>query len=750
MRLAGPPAPPLLRARDHHEKGARDHKRQRLEPRPAPSTADLSDWTPYVETTDALSVGTASSPRASSRPRAPDHSTIPTNHAHSYEDSTFSASVSTAKETPGSAELVRSDFVSSNERLFEDGLSVCERSVESADRNVLTSERLVCDSRAPYEVLEVVVSESARSSPPAASERPGLVTRVRTPPPHRATRNIDEYVSHVLMESLNSLTDRLECMNASMGPDRKLSVVEKEIKVRLQNAAVNTIVHLSPTSNNQIIFGNEELCDEAFGNEEVCNEQHCNGETCVGTRDECNNPRALMLRHPRKEDNNNGSPSASPPTPSTDALMGVVIQHNNVNRAVLQQIQELFHAELRHEDSERSLRHGVGAVSHIEISNVDTFLSGGDSISVSTQHAAGGAPIGGVRAGNYFRDLDTAGAALVPRCSALPHTTSMEVNTSSEEDTELGPLGSDAASLVDSLDDPDSPRSAHLRRRSAAAGLRRPELVRSAVDVLTLLPEDVPRDSAPRDGGEAFFVRIRDDVTPDGERARVAEYMPERIRQKLHRRHCKRELRMECARRSKVRQLKEELERRRREEQARARRRLERDCAALVSLLLDELIATIAQDEYTSMRTKRKSDIKTGVTRSQEKLNRGNGRRDPETHPNGKHDGARRRRSDESDERNRRPEKHQIRGKLVARPTIATAERGPHRIYQKSEIREGDKCIEILEILEYSQASRSSADSTPTDEHAGGARGRRSRIPVPVSERAPHMRLTGGYTIDKM
>lgn len=759
MWARGPASPPALACccETRSLNGSRDelrtdHKRQRMDSRVPPSTADLSDWTPYVEMTDALSDGSLASPR----PYVARDLGAPPAHGRSYENSeTLSTSESTAKETPGSAELVRSDFVSSNERHFEDRVSACEPSVDNDDRNVLSSERLVCDTSAPYEVLEIMVSESASSTPADAGDRPCIVSRTRAPLeplPHKAmwNMNIDEYVSNVLMESLNSLTDRLECMNASVGADRKLSVVKKEIKVRLQNVAVNTIVHLSPTSNNQIIFGNEELCDEALGDKEVCNDEHRNGETCQGARDECNNPCALMLRHASEEDNNNGSPATSP-TPRTDAF-DAVIQHNNVNRAVLQQIQKLFHDELRHEVSEMSLRHDVGTVSHIEISNVDTFLSGGagaDSISVLTRNATG-AHLGGIRAGNYFRDLDN--AALVPRCSALPHTASMEVNTS-EEDTQMDALGSDAASLVDSLDDPDSPRSA-LLRRSLAAGPRRPELVRSAVDVLDLLPEDVRCDSASRDGGEAFFVRIRDDTTPDGERARVAEYMPERIRQKLHRRHRKRELRMECARRSKVRQLKEELERRRHDEQARARRELECECAAVVNLLLDEVIAKVAQDEYRSMRIKRKSDTKMNKVRSQENLNRGNGKRDPETHrdrepsKNGKHD-SRRRRSDDSDERTRRSEKHQIRGKLLARPAIATAERGPHRIYQKSEIREGDKCIEILEILEYSHAPRSSPETTPTDESTDRARGRRSRIPVPVCERVlsarqEHMRLTGG------
>lgn len=119
---------------------------------------------------------------------------------------------------------------------------------------------------APYDLLEIAVSETSHGSgsPDRRAVRanlpsPSLPLASRAFKPAITERNIDEYVSDILVESLNSLTDRLETIAAST--EGRMSVIEKEIKVKLQNAGVNTVVHLSPTSNHQIIFGNEELCE---------------------------------------------------------------------------------------------------------------------------------------------------------------------------------------------------------------------------------------------------------------------------------------------------------------------------------------------------------------------------------------------------------------------------------------------------------------------------------------------------------
>ncbi|KAG7309521.1 hypothetical protein JYU34_005495 [Plutella xylostella] len=160
---------------------------------------------------------------------------------------------------------------------------------------------LPAETDSPYEMLEIVVSET--SAPEPAPPSP-LLPRTPCLPAAPARLDLDRYVSNLLVESLNSLSDQLDSMSASLG-DARISIVEKEIKVKLQNAGVNTVVHLSPGSNHQIILGNAEL----------------------------------LQREPAGDANNN-PPPASPPAPPA----GRDHNHNEpeLNTAVLQQIQRLF------------------------------------------------------------------------------------------------------------------------------------------------------------------------------------------------------------------------------------------------------------------------------------------------------------------------------------------------------------------------------------------------------------------------
>ncbi|XP_050556109.1 uncharacterized protein LOC118278261 isoform X1 [Spodoptera frugiperda] len=573
-----------------------------------------------------------------------------------------------------------------------------------------------------YEVLEIVVSETLNvSSAPSASTLPPdkFSQSLRTPAQNQKTAqniNIDEYVSNILVESLNSLTDQLECMNASMGSHRKISIVEKEIKVKLQNTGVNTIVHLSPTSNNQIIFGNEELC---------MNE---------GSKDNCNNPPGqhspqeqrdseLAIRDEHSVECNN----------NTDPFD---LQHDAVNQAVLQQIQKLF------QDEFHSLDVGVDypeqtmpEISHIEISSAtDVFINNDNELSTQARDTMEGRyeVISGVGTGSYYPDVED--RPVVPRFSALPHTDSMEVNTSSSEDADL--MGSDCTSLVDSLDDPNSPRSVLLRR---AFSNRRNELVRSAIDVLDLLPEDARQDepTTPKDKGESFFIKIKDNECDcDKENVNVADRMPEKIKQRLYRRHRKREMRMECARRSRGKTRPREPQ----AERTRGRRDLERDCVAIVNALIDDVIAKVAQDEYKCMRIKHRP-ARTLASHSDDNVVKRTWKKellpieDRDPFLSAKSHNTR---CDSQQTGKQRSERHQIHGKLslVTRPAVACDDRAAKRIYQKSEIRDGNKCIEILEILEYVNGSQSSPETTNSDEnHNQHVKNKKSRIPIPIYDK---------------
>nr|XP_037867927.1 uncharacterized protein LOC105841746 isoform X3 [Bombyx mori] len=593
---------------------------------------------------------------------------------------------------------------------------------------LLLSSNTLVDSEAPSlsEVLEIVVTETSE---------PKVVPCLRPAAPRSqpTTRlDIDRYVSDVLVESLNSLSDRLECVTGSVEGDGKISIVEKEIKVRLHSTGVNTIVHLSPTSNHQIIFGNEELCDGA-------------------ERDACNNLRGSpRIRDDTSFDdernNNRAASAATTPAPSSpcrryhDETFGELLQHDNVNKTVLQQIQKLFKEELQSLGAGLSCPDNVtSGISHIEISNVDVFLDENDVPTVEVADSSNSHQqhselqvLSGVGTGSYFETSE--GALVVPRFSALPHSDSMEVNTSSSEEADL--IGSDCTSLVDSLDDPNSPRSVLLRR---SFNNRKSELVRSALDVLDLLPEST-RDER-NDKPESFFIRIKDDNCEcDKENFNVADRMPEKIRERLFRRHRRRQLRAECARRSRGKQLRIDADNQQKDEPSKTKREIERECVAIINSLIDEVIAKIAKEEFKCARIKRKSERRapTKCEENSSKKNRKKNLRSSDPTLSAAAKVSPNRVGVVGDSR-QTEEKHKVHGKLslMTRPALNLVDAAPRRIYQKSEILEGNKCIEILEIVEYMNDTQSNPDTVVSDDSPGGATrgGRRSRIPVPVPER---------------
>ncbi|PZC76702.1 hypothetical protein B5X24_HaOG204297 [Helicoverpa armigera] len=667
---------------------------------------EYSDQQSSDMTTMELKSSTADDVPVSSKESA--QSPVSDERSLSDSSETYSASYPTAKEGRLDELVARSGHCAG---------VVSESGLHRDDNDAVPYDKPLAVHTPSYEVLEIVVSETLNLSaaPTIGTLSPDKPAHCSRPPTlsqkNAHNINIDEYVSNILVESLNSLTDQLECMNASMGNERKISIVEKEIKVKLQNTGVNTIVHLSPTSNNQIIFGNEELCI----NEE--DKDDCNNKTDAS---------ALAIRDelPSAESNNNRASSPG----------GFDLQHDAVNQAVLHQIQKLFRDELHQSPPE---------ISHIEISNVtDVFINNDNE--PSRTDAEGGARyelISGVGTGSYYPDADD--NPVVPRFSAFPHTQSMEVNTSSSDDADL--MGSDCTSLVDSLDDPNSPRSVLLRR---ALSTRRSELVRSAIDVLDLLPENAANNEVytPKDKGESFFIQITDNECDcDKENVNVADRMPEKIKQRLYRRHRKREMRMECARRSRGKQRARDGERAarrdgeraaRRDGERAARRDVTRDCLAIVNALIDDVIAKVAQDEYKCMRIKHrpnrmvtsKSDDNVAKRTWKKQLEPINDRDPFKSSKNNS-------RLDVIDLGKQKSERQQIHGKLslMTRPTD---DRTAKRIYQKSEIHDGNKCIEILEILEYVNGSQSSPETTNSDENQNlSMKNKKSRIPIPIYEK---------------
>lgn len=116
---------------------------------------------------------------------------------------------------------------------------------------------------------------------------------------------------------------------------------------------------------------------------------------------------------------------------------------------------------------------------------------------------------------------------IVPRYSALPRTSSMEVNTSSGDGTDRE---SDTLSLVDSLEDPASPRI------NDKLSIYDKKPVRGDVSPL-LLPDNSKKRKRLKPA--TFYVPIETDAKT--EIKPVAEHLPAKVKEKLWKRQMKRE-----------------------------------------------------------------------------------------------------------------------------------------------------------------------------------------------------------------
>lgn len=127
--------------------------------------------------------------------------------------------------------------------------------------------------------------------------------------------------------------------------------------------------------------------------------------------------------------------------------------------------------------------------------------------------------IGKVRTGSPYSKPAELNQPLVPRFSAFPRTSSMEVNTS-EEDKE----DSETLSFVDSLEDFTSPRTMSNSCTSFS-------------DVAQLLPEGKSDVSSRK--SSTFFIPIQ--VNADTADKSVSELLPNKVRDRLNERQHKRE-----------------------------------------------------------------------------------------------------------------------------------------------------------------------------------------------------------------
>lgn len=135
--------------------------------------------------------------------------------------------------------------------------------------------------------------------------------------------------------------------------------------------------------------------------------------------------------------------------------------------------------------------------------------------------------IGNVGTGSNYGKPAEVPQLIVPRYSALPRTSSMEVNTSSGDGTDKE---SDTLSLVDSLEDPASPR---INEKLTNYDNK---LVRGDISPL-LLPDNSKKRKRLKPA--TFYVPIETDA--ETEVKPVADHLPARVKEKLWQRQIKRE-----------------------------------------------------------------------------------------------------------------------------------------------------------------------------------------------------------------
>ncbi|GAB0097412.1 hypothetical protein DMENIID0001_130490 [Sergentomyia squamirostris] len=362
--------------------------------------------------------------------------------------------------------------------------------------------------------------------------------------------------------------------------------------------------------------------------------------------------------------------------------------------------------------------------------------------------------IAAVGTGSSYPDVDSNGEPLlIPRLSAFPRTESMEVQPSSAsacEDGENGdnlPDDEDSDSLVDSLDDPESPEhkfhsTESLKAPSSAETAKSPQI---------------------REKGEAFFVPMSETQIPVDEHIVVADTMPEKLRDKLVRRQKRRDMKkeQEIRRRQKMQKyIDQKLEERLEELQVNGNR----NSRAIIAK--KDIPATSVSTNGAKGAKKNVLRTEIGMLESYTIDSRGNmqfnppPKEAPKAPKTIKRTNFTRKITKSKSEEHPVPEKKfQVkksssdtlprRGKGVRKDVqhmtlyqtadlTPDTEGGPRRMYQKTEIQDGEKRIEILEIVECLDTSPETSPGmrNPMTYRVGAKSCRRSRIPVPIYKSA--------------
>lgn len=720
--------------------------------------------------------------------------------------------------------------------------------------------------------------------------------------PHCNMIDIDQYVSNILIDSLNTMTDQINEINFNTDDEFKLSILEKEIKVKLQNVCASPIN--LPTNNiiTSLIthMPDKDLLETTIIEEQTRSLSYSTESTCFPTQNQSklqestrsagyadennsyylendmsnivednilrysdmmqpedrllnvvsditspvetetsnNNVDTHMYTHNAAESMSNNAQfylndSHQNTTDHENNINTSFIEHEKPSKAVLQKLNKMF------ENSSQSLHASMDSnyniciddsannyfcgsvyrdVSHLEMStDVDVFVDNSlnkmmNSIDIEysaselrsdTQNLSpeNQNPLSEIVDNTKSKkttpenscDVNTSSNVIsnimpclyqkpqqvpivVPRFSAVPYSESMEVNTSSEE--EASSCESDCLSMVDSLDDPNSPRlMEHDHRMKRKISKHDSKPVRG--DIMLLLPENSNNKASrlPKDKSETFFVPIKEDsIECEKDNIVVAEHMPEKIKDKLFKRQQKRELRKEHFKRKKNRQMKRDLENQKLAGIQRLRDEHEKECFEILTQIIDEVVEKVSKGGSNKIPSNSKSPVKkhsqdmlklkTNDKKAPQKTERKPVKDDKNvkdfesfvidkqgniqlTHLNKLKEqrGSKKESGDKKSERSYYQKNNSLKQDSnntyvqnnfeYQQPSYNPNLSGPRRLYQKTEFEEGNKHVEILEIVECIDSSPEPQSDDNRNYLRGSRKIKKSKIPIPVAEKSP-------------
>ncbi|XP_055640709.1 uncharacterized protein LOC129778078 isoform X4 [Toxorhynchites rutilus septentrionalis] len=607
-------------------------------------------------------------------------------------------------------------------------------------------------------------------------------TREATLSPNNILKNdecLDEYISNLLVDNLNNLLDSNELVKASV--DGSVANADQKNNNRLIQEA---------KSADQIRSGSAEVSEM----KQKLTGKYINGGGGVV----CNSPPDAVskLKHQQNklkkecekentiEDTLNNNRQNGGEMPSKHVM------RKKANRSEKQPNSNGFYLVPKN-----GSRDSDGLPSEIDLNGKYYFPAYGVETDPSDHTDIASEPevqiIGKIGTGSTYR-----GAAftngIVPRISAMPRTESMEVQpstTSAEEEFDDLPANnesdSDTPSLVDSLDEVEiTPRKRHERRKS----LIPPSPIRASTTTDNKSTTKSETNSSPRhEKGEAFFVPIQDSPVKIDEHIVVADTMPLRIKERLNNRQRLMVWKKEQDNLKKHRKMMRMIE----------QKKFYGEPAIQVISTIDRAISRkehISPAEKKRVFGQPSSAFTPKVPKAKKKGNtmrtelgmlesykidaRGNMQiQNPaaETTPSGKKaskspwgQAAERRQAMGSTEVQATSSSSKSSFQAVTATTTASSktpkktpidprrkqilkdvqqmtlypqadltpdiERGPRRMYQKTEIQEGDKHIEILEIVECAESAPGDIPRRPPRVRSATSRAghKKSQIPVPV------------------